>query len=132
MMAIMAGADAIGGTNRFNPGPNYLDKLKRVLGARGVRIGLDRTYLETATDAVSDLPRVLGCISPFNVSGCLFLMMPCAVARIGMPNGLPLIGRHQSQAALLGRGTRFRWRRIDIFEALGGLIRYRRSAKRYN
>jgi amidase len=56
---------------------------------------------------LSDLPRLLGYTSPFNVSGSPSLTMPCGVARVGMPVGLQLIGPHHSEAALLRAGHAF-------------------------
>jgi amidase len=55
-------------------------------------------------DLLSDLPRLLGYTSPFNVSGSPSLTMPCGIAGVGMPIGMQLIGPHLSEAALLKAG----------------------------
>ncbi|TCR71006.1 MULTISPECIES: amidase [Rhizobium/Agrobacterium group] len=50
---------------------------------------------------LSDLHRLLGYTSPFNVSGSPSITMPCGMASIGVPLGLQLIGPHLSEASLL-------------------------------
>ena len=50
---------------------------------------------------LSDLPRLLGYTSPFNVSGSPSITLPCGFAAVGMPIGFQLIGPHLSEPGLL-------------------------------
>ncbi len=51
MLAAFAGADPMDPTCLTAPVPDYLAALDGVLGARGLRIGLDEAYLESGVDA---------------------------------------------------------------------------------
>lgn len=50
MFDIMAGADPMDPTSLLAPVPGHLAGLDGVLGARGMRIGIDQAYLETGVD----------------------------------------------------------------------------------
>ncbi|HWJ76119.1 MAG TPA: amidase [Kaistia sp.] len=50
MFSAMAGADPMDPTSLSAPVPDYLAALDGILGARGLRIGIDEAYLETGVD----------------------------------------------------------------------------------
>ncbi|WP_423069202.1 amidase [Devosia sp. CN2-171] len=51
MLAAFAGPDPSDPTSLTAPVPDYLAALDGILGARGVRIGVDESYIETGVDA---------------------------------------------------------------------------------
>ncbi|MFT4003159.1 MAG: amidase [Rhizobium sp.] len=50
---------------------------------------------------LSDLQKLLGYTSPYNVSGNPSITLPCGMAAVGIPLGMQLIGPHLSEASLL-------------------------------
>jgi len=51
MLAAFAGADPMDPTSLAAPVPDYLAALDGILGARGLRLGVDEAYLETGVDS---------------------------------------------------------------------------------
>ena len=68
MLAAFAGADPMDPTCLTAPVPDYLGALDGVLGARGLRIGVDEAYLETGVDAET-VAAIRGVIEAFVALG---------------------------------------------------------------